>query len=84
MKLDNLYESTICFKLAIHLEIAILISSFMALRKYVFFSKKGRRCKHLKICVPMYILNGSLPSSAKTFILLVVFLAHNTCLHSDT
>ena len=76
--------SQIYFKLAIHPEFVISIFSFMAFRRYVFSSKKGRRCKYLNICVSMYILNGSLPSLAKTFILLVVSLTPNTCLHSDT
>ena len=46
----------------------------MALRRYVFFCKKGRRCKYLNVCISMYILNGSLPSLAKTFVLPFVFL----------
>ena len=57
---------------------------FMALRRYMFSSKKEKGCRYLNICVSMYILNGSLPSSAKTYILLVAFLTPNACLHSDT
>ena len=51
MRLDDPYESSIYLKLAIQLDYVILISSFMALRKYVFSSKKGRICKYLNICV---------------------------------
>ena len=51
---------------------------FMALcsllKKNVRYLKRKVNVKYLNICVFMYILNGSLPSSAKTFILLVVFL----------
>ena len=48
------------------------ISSVMALRRHVFSSKKGIR-KYLKTCASMYMLNGNLPSSAKTCILLDIF-----------
>ena len=34
--------------------------------------------------VSMYLLNRSIPSSTKTFILLVLFLTPNTALYSDT
>ena len=68
----------IYFKLAIHPEFVILMSSFMALHRYVFSPNKGRRCKYLNICVSIYILNGSLTSSAKTFILILVFLIPNS------
>ena len=54
------------------------------MHRYVFPSKKGKRCKYLNICISMYILNGSLPSLVKTCILLVVFLTPNTCFHNDT
>ena len=49
MRLDNQYESSIYFKLAIYHEFAILISSFMALHRYVFSPKKRRRSKYLSI-----------------------------------
>ena len=56
----------------------------MDLHRYVFSYEKGKVLKqYLNIYVSMYILNGTLPSSAKTFMLLVIFLTPNTCLHSD-
>ena len=78
MKLDNPYGSLIYFKLVIQSKFVILISSFMVLRRYVFSFQKGRRCEHLSICVSMYVLNGGLPRSTKTFILQVVFLTSGT------
>ena len=77
MKLDNPYGSLIYFKLVIHSKFVILISSFMVLHRYVFSFQKGRR-EHLNICVSMYVLNGGLPRSTKTFILQVVFLTSGT------
>ena len=69
MRFYNPYESSILFKLAINPEFVILSFSFMVLRRYVFSSKKWRRCK--------YILNGSLPSSAKICILLNLWISNH-------
>ena len=40
MGFDNPYESSMYFKLAIHSQFVFLISSFMALRRYVLSSKR--------------------------------------------
>ena len=44
MRLHNPCQLSIYFRLAIHHKFVLLISSFMALHRYVFSSKEGRCC----------------------------------------
>ena len=45
--------------------------------------KKGNRCKNINFCVSIFILNGTLPTSARTFIFFTVLFIPKICLHTD-